>query len=245
VAAVRLDRPPANALARAMSEELQAVARELSADETIRAVVVWGGQRIFAAGADIKAMVAFGPAEVAPDVHALEQACRDLEVIPKPVIAAVNGFALGGGCEIALACDFRLAARRAKIGQTELTLGLLTGAGGIPRLVKLLGLAKAKLIVLMASRFTAEEAHLLGLITQDFENDVFPSAVREFAAKLAKSSPIAYKLAKYVLNRAADMPLEAGLEMEAMAFGHVTSTEDVFEGLQAFMEKREPKFKGE
>jgi len=164
---------------------------------------------------------------------------------PKPTIAAINGYAYGGGLEMALACDFRVAARRAKMGQTELNLGLVTGAGGIPRLVKLLGLARAKELVLLGARLTADEAHNIGLITQVFENEEFPHRVAEFAAKLAKAAPVAYRLAKVVLNRAVDMSTDAGLEAEALAFGHVTSTEDIFEGIQAMMEKREPKFKGE
>jgi hypothetical protein len=130
VATIRLDRPPANAFARPMSEELQAAAREVGADGTIRAVVVWGGERIFAAGADIKAIVYSGPDEIGPDVHALEQACRDLEAVPKPVIAAVNRFALGGGCEVALACDFRFAAEDAELGMTEITLGIIPAPAG-------------------------------------------------------------------------------------------------------------------
>src|SRR2546422_3299313 len=147
--------------------------------------------------------------------------------------------------ELDLACAFRVAAKRAKIGLTEVSLGLIPGAGGIARSVKLLGLARAKELVLQGLRLTADEALAIGLVTQVHENDAFAAAVKVFAEKLAKGPPIALRLAKHVLNRAADVPLEAALEAEAMAFGHVTSTEDIFEGIQAFMEKREPKFKGE
>ena len=120
VATIRIDRPPANALARAVSLELSEAAETVTGDEAVRAVVVWGGERIFAAGADIKAMVDYGPDEVAEDVGALEQACRDLEAIPKVTIAAIEGFALGGGLEVALACDLRVAAQNAKLGLPEI-----------------------------------------------------------------------------------------------------------------------------
>ncbi|MGZ4114042.1 MAG: enoyl-CoA hydratase/isomerase family protein, partial [Actinomycetota bacterium] len=130
VATIRLDRPPANALSEAVSLELWDAAREVESDEAVRAVVVWGGERIFAAGADVKAMAEFGPREVEPSVGALEGALRHLEAIPKPVIAAINGYALGGGCELALACDFRYAAADARIGLPEIRLGIIPGAGG-------------------------------------------------------------------------------------------------------------------
>ena len=163
---------------------------------------------------------------------------------PKPTIAAINGHCFGGGLELALACDFRIAASRAKLGQTEVNLGLVPGAGGTQRLVRVLGQAKAKELVFLGSRLTAEEAAAIGLVTKAVTNEAFAAEVRSFAEKLAKQAPIAIRLAKALLNRS-DMPIDAALEMEAMAFGLVSSTEDIYEGLQAFMEKREPKFKGE
>ena len=163
---------------------------------------------------------------------------------PKATIAAINGHCFGGGLELALACDFRIAASRAKLGQTEVNLGLVPGAGGTQRLVRVLGQAKAKELVFLGSRLTAEEAAAIGLVTKAVTNEAFAAEVRSFAEKLAKQAPIAIRLAKALLNRS-DMPIDAALEMEAMAFGLVSSTEDIYEGLQAFMEKREPKFKGE
>ena len=145
---------------------------------------------------------------------------------------------------MALACDFRIAASRAKLGQTEVNLGLVPGAGGTQRLVRVLGQAKAKELVFLGSRLTAEEAASIGLVTKAVTNEAFAAEVRSFAEKLAKQAPIAIRLAKALLNRS-DMPIDAALEMEAMAFGLVSSTEDIYEGLPAFMEKREPKFKGE
>ena len=129
VATIRIDRPPANALARPVSLELSEAAAAVADDDAIGAVVVWGGETIFAAGADIKAMVGYGPDEIASDVGALEQACRDLEAIPKITIAAINGFALGGGLEVALACDFRYAAQDAQLGLPEIELGIIPGSG--------------------------------------------------------------------------------------------------------------------
>ncbi len=163
---------------------------------------------------------------------------------PKPTIAAINGHCFGGGLEVAIACDFRIAASRAKLGQTEVNLGLVPGAGGTQRLVRLLGQARAKELVFLGSRLTADEAVAIGLVTKAVTNEAFATEVRSFAEKLAKQAPIAIRLAKALLNRS-DMPIDAALEMEAMAFGLVSSTEDIYEGLQAFMEKREPKFKGE
>ena len=147
VATIRIDRPPANALARAVSLELSEAAATVTGDEAVRAVVVWGGERIFAAGADIKAMVDYGPDEIADDVGALEQACRDLEAIPKVTIAAIEGFALGGGLEVALACDLRVAAQNAKLGLPEIRLGIIPGSGGTQRLPRLIGLARARQMV--------------------------------------------------------------------------------------------------
>ncbi|MEX2421604.1 MAG: enoyl-CoA hydratase/isomerase family protein, partial [Actinomycetota bacterium] len=158
VASIRLERPPANALSQAVSEELGEAARTVTGDPHVRAAVVWGGERIFAAGADIKAMVEFGPAEIEPDVGALDQACRDLEAIPKPTIAAINGFALGGGCEVALACDLRFAAEDAQIGLPEILLGIIPGAGGTQRLPRLVGLARARELILSGRRVGADEA---------------------------------------------------------------------------------------
>jgi cyclohexa-1,5-dienecarbonyl-CoA hydratase len=243
VATIRLDRPPANALARAMSEELGQAARELEQDGAIRAVVVWGGERIFAAGADIKAMVDFGPEEVAPDVHALEQACRDLEAIPRPVIAAVNGFALGGGCEVALACDLRFAAEDAELGQPEIKLGIIPGAGGTQRLPRLVGLAVARDLVFTGRLVGADEALAIGLVDRVLlPGDVYPVALEE-AHRFAEGPTLAYAAAKRALA-AVDRSLAEGLSVERDAFVPLFASRDQEEGMRAFLEKREPRFEG-
>jgi len=247
VATITLNRPDRlNTITPGMVDEIEGALIALERDEEVRCLVVTGaGEKAFSAGADV---TSFGSVDKSYKSwnysRRTQQAFQRLADFPKPTVAAINGYCFGGGLELALACDFRLAARRAKIGQTELNLGLITGAGGIPRLVKMLGLAKAKELVLLAPRLTADEADNIGLITQALDNEDFAAKVHEFALRLARSAPIAYRLAKGVLNRATDMPLQAALEDESLAFGHITSTEDVYEGIQAMMEKRDPKFKG-
>ena len=243
VATIRLDRPPANALAREVSLELSAAAKEVTADEGVRAVVVWGGERIFAAGADIKEMVASGPEEIAVDVGALEQACRDLEAIPKITIAAINGFALGGGLEVALACDFRYAADDAQLGLPEIKLGIIPGSGGTQRLPRVVGLAKARDLIHTGRSVAAGEALEIGLVDR-----VAPAAealelATDQARAFAEGPSLAYAAAKRALA-AADRPLEDGLRVERKAFVALFATRDQEEGMRAFLDKREPKFEG-
>ncbi len=244
VATIRLDRPPANALSRAMSLELQHATRAVGQDETVRAAVVWGGERIFAAGADIKAMVAYGPTEIEPDVSALEQACRDLEAIPKPVIAAINGFALGGGCELALSADFRFAAEDAKLGQPEIRLGIIPGAGGTQRLPRLVGLARARELVYSGRHVGADEALAIGLVDRVLPPAaVYATALRE-AARWAEGPTRALGAAKTAVNAAAELDQDRGLRVEHDAFVRLFETRDQEEGMRAFLDKREPRFEG-
>jgi enoyl-CoA hydratase len=243
VATIRLDRPPANALAREVSLELSAAAKEVGADDGVRAVVVWGGERIFAAGADIKAMVEYGPEEVASDVGALEQACRDVEAMPTITIAAINGYALGGGCELALSCDFRFAAQDARIGLPEVQLGIIPGSGGTQRLPRVVGLPKARDLVYSGRHVDATEALEIGLVDRVADGmDVYALAV-EHAGAFAKGPSLAYAAAKRAMA-AADRPLEEGLRVEREAFVALFATRDQEEGMRAFLDKREPKFKG-
>jgi enoyl-CoA hydratase/carnithine racemase len=243
VATIRLDRPPANALARQVSEELQDAARSVAVDRSVRCVVVWGGERIFAAGADIKAMVDFGPEEIAPDVRALEQACRDVEAMPQLTIAAVNGFALGGGLELALACDFRFAAEDAELGLPEITLGIIPGAGGTQRLPRVVGLTNARDLILSGRRVGASEALAMALVDRVVDaQDVYPVALEE-ARRLAEGPTAAYAAAKRALS-AADRPLAEGLEVERDAFVPLFATRDQEEGMRAFLEKRAARFGG-
>ncbi len=213
VATIRIDRPPANALSREVALELSDAARAVATDDT-RAVVIWGGERIFAAGADIKAMADLGPDEITSHVGALETACRDIEAIPKPVIAAINGFALGGGCEVAISCDLRFAADDARIGLPEIRLGVIPGSGGTQRLPRLVGLAAARRMIFSGDHVTADEAL------------------------------VAYAAAKRSLASSLGTDLETGLGIEREAFAELFATGDQREGMRAFLEKRDPTFEG-
>jgi len=248
VATITLNRPDRlNTITPQMTDELERALVDLERDESVRCVLLTGaGEKAFSAGADVTAFGGVTKSYAGRDLsRRTQQVFSRLAEFPKPTVAAINGYCLGGGLEMALACDFRIATKRAKLGQTELSLGLIPGAGGGPRLVKLLGLARAKELVLLAQRLSADDAHRVGLVTQVVENDAFEAAAEQYAAKLAGSAPIAYRLAKAILNQSADMSTLAALEAEANAFGHVIATEDIYEGIQAMMEKREPKFKGQ
>lgn len=248
VATITLNRPDRlNTINAQMTEDLERALAELQNDESVRCLVITGaGEKAFSAGADVMSFGGVTKSYVARDQsRQWQRVFTRLAEFPKPTLAAINGYAFGGGLEMALACDFRVAARRAKVGQTELNLGLITGAGGGVRMVKLLGLAKAKELVLLGKRLPADDAHREGLLTEVYDNEAFEAGVREFAEKLAQSAPIAYALEKAVLNQAADVATAAALETESTAFGHVISTEDIYEGIQAMMEKRPPKFKGQ
>ena len=248
VATITINRPDRlNTLSPQVFEDLDRAIPDLERDDSVRCVVVTGaGDRAFSAGADLTAFRDVSKAFKTWNFsRRSEEVFHRLANFPKPTVAAINGHCFGGGLELALACDFRIAARRANLGQTEVNLGLVPGAGGSQRLVRILGQAKAKELVLLGPRLTADDAAAIGLVTKTVENDAFPSEVGAFAERLAKQAPVAIRLAKILLNRSGDVPIDAALEMEAMAFGLVTSSEDWFEGLQAFLEKREPKFKGE
>jgi enoyl-CoA hydratase / 3-hydroxyacyl-CoA dehydrogenase len=247
VATIAINRPDRlNTISPQVFDEIEKALAELEKDDAVRCLVVTGvGDRSFSAGADLASFGDFSKAfKVWEFSRHAERVMSRLANFSKPTLAAINGHCFGGGLELALACDFRIAAKRAKLGQTEVNLGLVPGAGGTQRLVRTLGQAKAKELVLLGVRLTADEAAAIGLVTKAVENESFLQEVRGLAEKLAKQAPIAVRLAKALLNRGADTPIDSALEMEAMAFGLVASTEDIFEGIQAFMEKRDPKFKG-
>ena len=248
VATITLDRPDRlNTLSPQMLDELERALGSLERDDDVRCVIVTGsGDRAFSAGADLTAFSDIGKAfKVWRFSRRAEEVMNRLANFPKPTIAALNGYAFGGGLELALACDFRIAAKRAKVGQTEINLGLVPGAGGSQRLIRMLGEAKAKELVMLGARLTADEAVGMGLLTKVVENEALEGEARALAERLAKGPPVAMELAKLLLNRGGGMGIDAATELEALAFGLVTSSEDIYEGFQAFMEKREPKFKGE
>jgi enoyl-CoA hydratase/carnithine racemase len=242
VGVIRLDRPPANAIDLEMGVALQAAIGEAAERDDVGAIVVWGGRKIFAAGADIKAMATWGPDEVRPSVDALGTACDLLEQIPKVSIAAVNGYALGGGLELALGCDLRYLADDAKVGQPEVTIGVIPGAGGTQRLVPLVGPGRTRDLVYSGRSVSAEEAAAIGLAEKVVPaDDVFPTAVDD-ARRLAKGPRRALAAAKEAIRAAIASPGPAGIRAEREAFLELFGTPDQREGMAAFLEKRPPRF---
>jgi enoyl-CoA hydratase len=244
VGVVTVDRQDAlNALDVATLTELRDRLRELAQDDAVRTVILTGaGEKAFIAGADIKYMSGLD-VEQAKEWGALgHEAGRLLETMPKPTIAAVNGFALGGGCELALACDIRYAATSAKLGQPEVNLGIIPGWGGTQRLARVCGLGIAKELIFTGRVIDADEASRIGLVN-GIHDPVLDKA-RETAVVLASKSPIALRLMKDLANRALGGDHAANLEAEGDTFGELFSSKDAKEGLSAFVEKREPVFKG-
>ncbi|MCS7094885.1 MAG: 3-hydroxyacyl-CoA dehydrogenase/enoyl-CoA hydratase family protein [Thaumarchaeota archaeon] len=240
-----------NTITPRMTEELEDAVEKLSADREIRVLVITGeGGRAFSAGADITAF-----SEILGMENKVQAAYRfswrftevllKLERCPKPVIAAIDGFALGGGMEIALACDFRLASDRSELGQPEIRLGLIPGAGGTQRLTRLLGPSKAKLVIYFGDRIKAKDAEALGMVDKVLPSERFIESVREFASRLAEMPPIGLEHAKAAINAALDVPIEKGLLIESALFGQLFATKDLAEGVSAFFSKRKPEFKGE
>jgi enoyl-CoA hydratase len=243
-AIVTVERPDAmNALNRPTLEELRDRLVELRDDPGIAAVVVTGsGEKAFVAGADIKYMSGLGVDE-ASDWGGLGHACGQLlETMPKATIAAINGFALGGGCELALACDLRYASSGAKLGQPEINLGIIPGWGGTQRLARVCGLGVAKDLILTGRLVDADEALRIGLVNG--VHDPVLDKAREVAALLASKSPVALAAAKRALNHALQGEHVGNLEREAAEFGELFASEDAHEGMTAFAEKREPRFVG-
>ena len=248
IAWVVLNRPHRhNTITPKMMDELEEVAGDLAKDSSIRVVVVSGkGGKAFSAGADLTAF------EFASPLKAFEASRRMFEVfalfekLPKPVIAAIDGYAFGGGCELALACDFRLASESSQIGLTETNLGIIPGAGGTQRLLRLVGPSKAKEMIFFGERLGAQDALKAGLLDRVFANEGFQSEVEAFARRLARRAPVSMKLAKYAVNLAQDVSsAEAGQLFEAGGFGLALSTEDASEGISSFLAKKEPEFKGQ
>ncbi len=244
VAVVTIDRQEAmNALDVATLTELRDRLREHAEDEETRVVILTGaGQKAFVAGADIKYMSGLD-VDRAKEWGALgHEAGRLLEAMPKPTIAAVNGFALGGGCELALACDIRYAASTAKLGQPEVNLGIIPGWGGTQRLARVCGLGVAKELIFTGRIVGAEEAVRIGLVNA--VHDPVLEKARETAQLLASKSPIALRVMKELANRALSGDHGANLAAEAESFGGLFASDDAKEGLAAFVEKREPRFIG-
>lgn len=244
VGVIRLDRLPANAFDLQMGEELQGTLREAGERDDVGAVVVWGGPRIFAAGADIRDMVEWGPEEVRPQVDALGGACDLLEALPKISIAAVNGYALGGGCEVAIACDLRYVAEDAKLGQPEIRIGVIPGAGGTQRLVPLIGLGRTRELVYTGRQVDAQEAVRIGLAERVLAPDEVLDAAVADARAFARGPRDALAAAKAAIRSAVRTPGPEGLRDERERFLDLFGTADQREGMQAFLDKRPARFGG-
>ena len=244
VATVRFDRPPVNAVDHAVIEEFLALVARLAADRAVRAVVLAGVEARFCAGADVRMMRDLSPANHRR-ARRWVAVQAGLEALEKPVIAAINGYALGGGAELALACDIRLMAAGAEIGFPEVGLGLFPGAGGTQRLTRLLGPAGALALMMEGRRLTAEEARALGLVDRVLPDEALLPAAIDHARRLAAGPTRAIGLLKRAVYGGWGRPLAEGLEVEARAVFELIETADAREGLAAFLEKRPPRFTGE
>ncbi|MBP2033882.1 enoyl-CoA hydratase [Clostridium algifaecis] len=245
IAEVTINRPKAlNALNSATLKELGQVVNEISDKKEIKAVIITGaGPKSFVAGADIAEMSKLNSIEATNFSRLAQNVFSQIENLPKLVIAAVNGFALGGGCELAMACDVRFASKKAKFGQPEVNLGILPSFGGTQRLPRLVGKGIAKELIFSTDMITADEAYRIGLANKVYDPDELIEKSKEFANKVMSKSPWGVRLAKASINNGLDVDLEAGLKYEANSFGLCFSTEDQKEGMSAFLEKRKANFK--
>jgi enoyl-CoA hydratase len=237
VGTIRLDRPPMNAINEQLASELEIAAREATRDDRVKAVVVYGGDKIFAAGADIKEMAEANPVQMMSRIGGLQAVFTQVEEIPKVVIAAINGFALGGGCELSLACDFRVLADNAKIGQPEILLGIIPGAGGTQRLPRLVGPARAKDIVFSGRFLDCNEALAIGLADVVVPADQVYAKAVEIAARYARGPLVALRAAKIAINRGLQVDLSNGMIIEREVFVNLFATEDQKIGMRTFIEK--------
>jgi enoyl-CoA hydratase len=237
VGTIRLDRPPMNAINEELTRELADAAHEASVREDVRAVVLWGGEKLFAAGADVKMMVDMSPEAVKPMITELQETFNLVEEIPKVTIAAVNGFALGGGCELAMCADFRFAAADARIGQPEIQLGIIPGAGGTQRLPRLIGSARAKDLIYSGRHLRAEEAERVGLVDAVFPPEsVYEEAVQA-AKRYAQGPVVALRAAKVAINWGGRGDFRSGIVLEREAFAGLFSTEDQKLGMRSLLEQ--------
>ena len=236
IATIRLDRPKMNALNAQVRAEIAAAAAQVTGDDDIRAVVLYGGERVFAAGADIKEMAPLGAAEMAEWAAALQAAFSDVAAIPKPVVAAITGYALGGGLELALCADFRVLGESAKVGQPEILLGVIPGAGGTQRLPRLIGPAKAKDLIFTGRHVGAEEALAIGLADKVVPDAEVYQAAKDMVAQYAGGPALALRAAKQAVNHGLDVDLATGLQIERLHFASLFATEDQKSGMRSFME---------
>ncbi|MFQ5902900.1 MAG: enoyl-CoA hydratase/isomerase family protein [Candidatus Binatia bacterium] len=246
VCVIQLNRPQKkNSLNAELRHEMETALKEIAGDPSQRVVIVTGGEEFFCAGADIGEIKEATTAELTYK-HAREfQLLFDqIEALPQPVIAAVSGYALGGGCELALACDFRIASEGTKFGLPEIKIGAFPGGGGTQRLPRLIGAAKAKEMILTGDPISADVAFSAGLVMKVVPKGKLLEETKRFAANLAALPRLAMEASKMLINRGMEIDLASGLEMEARCFGNLATTHDLHEGTLAFLEKRKPNFTG-
>ncbi|MBO1336419.1 enoyl-CoA hydratase/isomerase family protein [Streptomyces sp. VRA16 Mangrove soil] len=237
VGTITLARPPMNALDIATQDRIKELAEEATARDDVRAVVVRGSEKVFAAGADIKEMQAMDHAAMVTRARALQDSFSAVARIPKPVVAAITGYALGGGCELALCADYRIAAENAKLGQPEILLGLIPGAGGTQRLARLVGPSKAKDLIFTGRHVKADEALVMGLVDRVVPADEVFGAAHAWAAKLAQGPAIALRAAKESIDAGLETDLETGLAIERNWFAGLFATQDRETGMRSFVEE--------
>lgn len=242
---ITIDRPKVlNALNAQTVDEIGRVLEAASDDESVKCIIITGaGEKAFVAGADIGELATMTPITGKQIAEKGQRVFRAIERFPKPVIAAINGFALGGGCELALACHIRIASDNAQLGLPEVTLGIIPGYGGTQRMVRLLGKGKALELILTGDRIKAGEAERIGLVNKVVPADQLISVAEEMARKIASRGPLAVRAAIEAVMSGSDMPFEEGQRLEATLFGLLASTEDMKEGMAAFLEKRAASFR--
>ena len=236
VATIRLNRPPMNALNAQVQHEMVAAAAQVTADPAVRAVILYGGEKVFAAGADINEMSEASYSQMAATAQRLQDALTALAKIPKPVVAAITGYALGGGLELALSADFRVAGESARVGQPEVLLGVIPGAGGTQRLPRLVGPARAKYIVFTGRFVGAAEALAMGLVDKVVPDTEVYQAAQELVARYATGAALALSAAKQAIDGGLDVDLDTGLEIERLNFAGLFGTEDQRTGMRSFLE---------
>ena len=236
IGTIRLDRPPMNALNIEIQDALLAVAAEATARRDVSAVIVYGGEKVFAAGADIKEMQTMSYSDMVDRSAALQAAFTAIARIPKPTVAAITGYALGGGCELALACDFRVAGETARLGQPEILLGVIPGAGGTQRLSRLIGSSRAKDIIFTGRFVSAEVALRIGLVDEVVAPEDVYAAARRRVERYVGGPAYAIRAAKEAIDRGLEVDLETGLEIERMQFAGLFATRDREIGMASFVE---------
>jgi enoyl-CoA hydratase/carnithine racemase len=235
VGTIRLDRPPMNAFSRQVQEELRACAEEAADRAEVRAVVVYGGEKVFAAGADIKEFATMTYADLAPVARRLSACFGSVSAIPKPTVAAITGYALGGGLEVALGCDLRICAENAKLGQPEILLGLIPGGGGTQRLPRLVGPARAKDLIFTGRMMDAAEALEFGLVDRVVPAGEVYSTARAWVEQFANGPALALAAAKKAIDGGLDTDLRTGLDIESEVFAALFASDDAKIGIESFV----------